>query len=63
MAYALCNVPIPKNEPVLSYGPGSKEKQEIKAELAELKKQEIEIPIIIGGQEIKTGDMAECLPS
>ncbi|MEJ2629380.1 MAG: 1-pyrroline-5-carboxylate dehydrogenase, partial [bacterium] len=61
MAYGLFNVPFPQNEPILSYGPSSKEKQEIKAKLAELKKQEIEIPIIIGGQKIKTGDMAECV--
>lgn len=61
MALGLFNVPVPQNEPVLSYGPGSKEKKEVKAKLAELKKTEIEIPIIIGGKEVKTGDLAECV--
>lgn len=61
MALGLFNVPFPTNEPVLSYGPGSKEKKEVKEKLAEFKKKEIEIPIIIAGQEVKTGDMGECV--
>ncbi len=61
MALGLFNVPFPTNEPVLSYGPGSKEKEEVKEKLAEFKKKEIEIPIIIAGQEVKTGDMGECV--
>jgi len=61
MALGLFNVPFPTNEPVLSYGPGSKEKKEVKEKLAELKKKEIEMPIIIAGQEVKTGDMGECV--
>jgi 1-pyrroline-5-carboxylate dehydrogenase len=52
--------PVPENEPVKNYLPGSPEKLELKAKLEELKKQTIEIPIIIGGKEIKTGDMGEC---
>lgn len=50
----------PKNEPVLSYAPGSPERERIASRLEELKGDEIEIPVIIGGEEIHTGDLAEC---
>jgi 1-pyrroline-5-carboxylate dehydrogenase len=50
----------PKNEPVLSYAPGSPERERIASRLEELKGNQIEIPVIIGGKEIRTGDMAEC---
>ena len=59
MVNGIFNVPIPRNEPVLAYGPGSREKKELKAKLAEMKSQQIEIPIIIGGKEVKTGNMGE----
>ncbi len=44
-----------KNEPILEYNVGSKERQELEAKLAELKSQNLEIPVIIGGKEIRTG--------
>jgi len=53
-------VPFPTNEPILSYSAGSNERKLIKDKLAELKSGVIEIPLIIGGREIKTGDMGEC---
>jgi 1-pyrroline-5-carboxylate dehydrogenase len=55
------NVPVPKNEPILNYGPESREKKQIKEKLSEIKQQQVEIPILIGGKEIKTGNLAECL--
>ncbi len=61
MAHGFFNVPIPQNEPILLFGPGSKEKKEVKEKLTELKKKEIEIPVLIGGEEVKTGNMAECV--
>jgi len=60
MANGIFKIPQPKNEPILSFGPGSQEKQALKAKLAEMKSQQIEIPIIIGGNEVKTGNMADC---
>tara|TARA_Y100000589_G_scaffold332104_1_gene389312 strand:+ start:3804 stop:5435 length:1632 start_codon:yes stop_codon:yes gene_type:complete len=56
MANGFFNVPIPKNEPVKSYAPGSKEKAELKAALKELKSKEIDAPMYIGGKEIRTGN-------
>jgi 1-pyrroline-5-carboxylate dehydrogenase len=50
-----------KNEPILEYNVGSKERQELETKLAELKSQNLEIPLIIGGKEIKTGKTAKCV--
>jgi 1-pyrroline-5-carboxylate dehydrogenase len=50
------NVPIPHNEPVLSYATGSPERAALKAELARMSGEQIEIPLIIGGKEIRTGN-------
>jgi 1-pyrroline-5-carboxylate dehydrogenase len=55
MNNAIYNFREPKNEPVLSYRPGSKERKLIVEELEFQKNQVIDIPLIIGGQEIRTG--------
>jgi len=60
MANGSFKIPLPKNEPVLNYAPGSPEKQTLKAKILELKNQEIEIPLMIGGQSIKTGKQGDC---
>ncbi|HHS13984.1 MAG TPA: L-glutamate gamma-semialdehyde dehydrogenase [bacterium] len=60
MANGFFNVPKPQNEPILSYGPGSPEKKSLKAKLSEMKSRQIEIPVIIGGEEVKTGSLADC---
>lgn len=61
MSNAYFQVRKPENEPILPYGPGSSEKIELKAKLKELKEIEIEIPLIIGGKEVYTGNTAECI--
>jgi 1-pyrroline-5-carboxylate dehydrogenase len=58
MSNAYFQVPIPENEPILPYGPGSVEKDELKKKIAALKSQTIEVPLIIGGEEVKTGNTA-----
>ena len=59
MSNAFFKVPEPVNEPVLSYAPGSPERQVIQERLAAMQAQEIEVPLYIGGQAVKTGDVAE----
>ncbi len=59
MSNAYFKVPEPVNEPIKSYAPGTPEKEEIKKKLAELKSKQIEVPLIIGGEEIKTNNTAE----
>jgi len=49
-------VPIPTNEPVWSYAPGSPEKELLVKAIAELKKTKIDIPMVIGGKEIRVGN-------
>jgi 1-pyrroline-5-carboxylate dehydrogenase len=51
--------PKPENEPVLGYKPGSPERKEIRKALEELYGKVTEIPVIIGGKEVKTKDMGE----
>ena len=46
--------PLPTNEPVQSYGPGSMEKKLLKKALFDLKASQQDIPAIIGGQEIRS---------
>ena len=50
-------VPKPVNEPVRMYAPGSPERAELKARLSTMAAERVEIPIIIGGREIRTGDL------
>ena len=54
-------VPPPVNEPVKSYAPGSPEKAALKARLASMARERVDIPIIIGGKEIRTGDLAQAV--
>jgi 1-pyrroline-5-carboxylate dehydrogenase len=57
MNNALFSFPYPQNEPIKSYAPGTPERKELQAKLEELKSQVIEIPLIIGGKEVRTGDI------
>ncbi len=49
-------VPVPKNEPILNYAPGSPERAKLAEALNKLKSQRVDIPMIIGGKEIRTAD-------
>jgi 1-pyrroline-5-carboxylate dehydrogenase len=55
MDNVIAKVPDPRNEPVLSYRPGAPETVELKKHLASMAASEIEIPLIINGQEVRTG--------
>ena len=54
--------PLPANEPVLQYAPGSPEKETLKKTLAELKKKPIEVPMYIGGKAVKSGNKIDMHP-
>jgi 1-pyrroline-5-carboxylate dehydrogenase len=54
--------PMPANEPVLTYGPGTAEKKRLKEVLAELKKEKIDVPMYIGGEEVRTNKKVEMHP-
>jgi 1-pyrroline-5-carboxylate dehydrogenase len=55
----MLRVPTPVNEPILDYLPGSREREELKKKLDEMAGQVVDIPLIIGGEEIRTGDTAK----
>ena len=59
MRNAIINFPLPQNEPVKSYLKGSPERVALDAELERQSNIVVDIPIIIGGKEIRTGDVGE----
>jgi len=54
-------VPEPHNEPVLGYEPGSPERDELRRRLDELADRRLELPLVIGGEEVRTGDTFEAV--
>jgi 1-pyrroline-5-carboxylate dehydrogenase len=52
-------VPPPVNEPVLSYAPGSPERAAVQAEIARQSAEVVEIPCVIGGRRVFTGDVVD----
>src|SRR5918996_4167305 len=52
---AIPKIPPPVNEPVLSYAPATPERAELKKTLKDLSTRQIEIPLVIGGKEVRTG--------
>ncbi|NLO92543.1 MAG: 1-pyrroline-5-carboxylate dehydrogenase, partial [Elusimicrobia bacterium] len=55
------NIPVPVNEPVLCYAPGSPEKLALKAKIKEFRSAQMEIPLYIGGKDVRTGKLAEAV--
>jgi 1-pyrroline-5-carboxylate dehydrogenase len=55
-APGIFRLPKPRNEPVKDYAPGSPEREGIAAKLREMRSERIEIPLVIGGQEVRTGN-------
>ncbi|RYG05695.1 MAG: L-glutamate gamma-semialdehyde dehydrogenase [Chitinophagaceae bacterium] len=62
MSLGYFSYPLPPNEPVLNYAPGSKEKELLKKTLQELKSQQADIPMYIGGEEVRTGNRISIHP-
>lgn len=56
------NVPTPVNEPIFGYEPGSKERELLKAALADARSQQIDIPMYIGGTEVHTENKGKVSP-
>jgi 1-pyrroline-5-carboxylate dehydrogenase len=59
--HGIFRVPDPHNEPVLGYEPGSPERDELRRRLEELSAQRLEIPLVIGGENVQTGDTYEAV--
>ena len=54
-------IPTPVNESVLAYAPGSRERTELKQALKDLSGHQMEIPVVIGGKEIRTGKTVDAV--
>ncbi len=59
MSLGLFRTPPPRNEPVLSYAPGSPERKRLEAELARQASEVVEIPLVIGGEDVRTQRTAD----
>lgn len=62
MPKGVYKLPSITNEPIKSYAPGSPERAALKAKLNELKNTVVDLPMIIGGQEIRTGKLTDIRP-
>jgi 1-pyrroline-5-carboxylate dehydrogenase len=62
MQYGDFYYPLPTNEPVFQYAPGSKEKAALKQALKELKNQKMDVPMYIGSEEVRTGNTMAMRP-
>jgi 1-pyrroline-5-carboxylate dehydrogenase len=58
-AHGIFDLPPAVNEPILSYAPGTPERAELRQRLEKMQAERIEIPCVIGGQEIRTGTTFE----
>lgn len=62
MSFGFFNVPVPINEPVKDYRPGSMERTQLKEAISELRSTEKDIPMYIGGLEVRTGNTIRMSP-
>jgi len=62
MSKGFFNIPEITNEPIKSYAPGSPERLELKKMLAQLRSEELELPMIIGGKEVTTDRRVRICP-
>src|SRR2546430_10718013 len=54
-------IPVPVNEPALPHAPGTPERAELKRALKDLSARPIEIPLVIGGKEVRTGKTTDAV--
>jgi 1-pyrroline-5-carboxylate dehydrogenase len=59
--HAIFQAPEPYNEPIRSYAPGSPERDELRQRLQQMESEQIEIPLVIGGEEVRTGQTFEAV--
>jgi 1-pyrroline-5-carboxylate dehydrogenase len=62
MSFGTFHYPLPANEPVLSYAPGSPERKRVKEVLKELKSTTVDVPMYIGAKEVRTGKKIDICP-
>ncbi len=61
MPNGIVQIPTPVNEPVRAYAPGSPERASLKRRLSDMLTEQVEIPLLIGGREVRTGRTAKAV--
>ena len=62
MSKGFFNIPVVKNEPIKAYAPGSPERAELKKKIADLRSVELDLPMVIGGKDVKTDHRVRISP-
>jgi len=62
MPKGIYNVPKAVNEPIYSYAPGSPERAELQATIKKMRSEQIDVPMYIGGEEVRTGKLFAMTP-
>jgi 1-pyrroline-5-carboxylate dehydrogenase len=60
-AHGIFRPPAPTNEPIKSYAPGTPEREELRVRLAEMERERLDVPCVIGGEEVRTGDTVQAV--
>jgi 1-pyrroline-5-carboxylate dehydrogenase len=61
MSIAISRVPVPVNEPVLGYAPGTPERTRLQAMLARMSGERTEMPLVIDGRDVRTGRLGQAV--
>jgi len=61
MSLAISKVPVPVNEPVKGYAPGSQERASLKATLARMSAETVEMPLVIDGKDVRTSQLGQAV--
>ncbi len=59
--HAIFTPPTPHNEPIKDYAPGSPERAELQRRLDEMQSERLDLPCVIGGEEVRTGDLHQAV--
>jgi len=62
MPKGVFKLPVPRNEPILTYAPGTQERELLKAAISEARSMEVDVPMYIGGDEVRSGNTKSLNP-
>src|SRR4051794_32783283 len=60
-SHGIFTPPTPHNEPIKDYAPGSPEHEELERRLREMESERLDIPCVIGGEDVRTGDTVQAV--
>src|SRR3954465_4061895 len=60
-SHAISRPPAPHNEPIHDYAPGSPERERLQRRLDQMRSERVEVPLVIGGKGVTTGDLKQAV--